>query len=131
MDPEIRNALLAILFLNIIGIAAYHYFEGWNWVDSIYFTSATLTTVGYGDIVPKTTAGRLFTIIFMWSGVSIGFYTLTLLSRHQGENLKKRMDQLKGLESRITRFIPWTGEEASGGKASGKAGYGKEVPKKK
>ncbi len=111
MNPEIRNALLAILFLNIIGIVAYHYFEGWNWVDSIYFTSATLTTVGYGDIVPKTTFGRLFTIIFMWSGVSIGFYTLTLLSRHQGENLQKNINRLRSIESRITRLMPWNTDE--------------------
>ncbi len=105
MDPEIKNALLAILILNLIGIIAYHFLEQWTWLDSIYFSSATLTTVGYGDITPKTDAGRLFTVFYMWSGVSIGFYTLTLFSRHQGENLKNRITQIKNLESRFTGFV--------------------------
>ncbi len=105
MDTEIKNALLAILILNLFGIIAYHYLEHWNWVDSLYFSSATLTTVGYGDITPKSEIGRIFTIFYMWSGVSIGFYTLTLLSRQQGNNLQKRMNQLKSLESHLTNFV--------------------------
>ncbi|MFA5106460.1 MAG: potassium channel family protein [Candidatus Micrarchaeia archaeon] len=105
MDSEIKNALLAILILNLFGIIAYHFLEGWTWIDSLYFSSATLTTVGYGDIVPKTDMGRLFTILYMWSGVSVGFYTLTLLSRQQGENFRRGIGKFKNLESRVTRIV--------------------------
>lgn len=105
MDHEIRNALFAILLLNILGIAAYHVLEGWSWIDSLYFSSATLTTVGYGDIVPVTDLGRLFTVLYMWSGVSVGFYTLTLLARRQGESFKRGLEQVKNLESRVAGIV--------------------------
>lgn len=49
----------------------YHYLEGWEWLDSIYFCIITLTTVGYGDFSPQTDAGKAFTIIYIIMGVGI------------------------------------------------------------
>uniref|UniRef100_A0A7S4EK31 EF-hand domain-containing protein n=1 Tax=Pseudo-nitzschia australis TaxID=44445 RepID=A0A7S4EK31_9STRA len=36
--------------------------EGWNWIDSIYFSFVTATTIGFGDYSPQTRAGRLLAI---------------------------------------------------------------------
>ena len=52
---------LLLVFL-IIGTAFYHKFEGWRYLDALYFSSYTITTVGYGDITPKTDIGKIFTI---------------------------------------------------------------------
>lgn len=51
-------------------------FEGWSWEDSIYFTTSTITTVGYGDLTPGTYWGRLFTIPLMWIGIAVGLYVI-------------------------------------------------------
>lgn len=40
-----------------------------HWVDAFYMSVITLTTVGFGDLAPKTRAGRLFSIFWMWLGV--------------------------------------------------------------
>jgi peptidoglycan/LPS O-acetylase OafA/YrhL len=66
-------ALLALIFVSVM---VYHFFEGWSWEDSVFFTTSTITTVGYGDIVPKTYYGRLFTIPLMLIGVGVGFYVI-------------------------------------------------------
>ena len=41
------------------------------WHDAMYFAMATLTTVGYGDLKPKTVAGRLFSALFILVGVAL------------------------------------------------------------
>ncbi|MGB0850712.1 MAG: potassium channel family protein [Bacteroidia bacterium] len=74
-DKEYRE-ILAIAFIIIsLGTVAYHFLEGWSWVDSFYFSVVTLTTVGFGDFAPQTDAGKLFTVfyIIMGIGMILGF----------------------------------------------------------
>jgi voltage-gated potassium channel len=53
------------------GIVFYHYVEKFSWVNAYYFCVVTLTTVGYGDIVPHTPAGKLFTTVYILVGIGI------------------------------------------------------------
>ena len=62
-----------------IGSVAYHFIEGWNWLDSVYFSTITLTTIGYGDYTPTTNLGKLFTIFYVLIGVAIIAATLNIL----------------------------------------------------
>lgn len=60
-------ALAALTF----GAVFYHHVEKLNWLDAFYFCTITLATVGYGDIVPHTDAGKLFTIFYVIVGIGI------------------------------------------------------------
>ncbi len=48
----------------IIVMAATFYgiVEGWTFIDAMFFSVATISTVGYGDMVPETVAGRVFPV---------------------------------------------------------------------
>ena len=73
-------ALLSLFLIVLFGTLGYHLLEGWHWFDSLYMTVITLATIGYGEIHPLTTAGRLFTIVLIALGVTaagIIFTTLT------------------------------------------------------
>lgn len=74
---RIRIVLLAVLGAIALGTVAFHLFEGWSILDSLYVTVQTLTTVGFGDITPRTTLGRVFATVFMMVGVGIVLYALT------------------------------------------------------
>lgn len=70
-DKEYRDLLITTLVVLGIGSTVYHYVEGWTWIDSIYFSIITLTTIGYGDFSPQTTGGKVFTIFYILMGIGI------------------------------------------------------------
>eukprot|EP00469_Lotharella_globosa_P005906 CAMPEP_0167793000 /NCGR_PEP_ID=MMETSP0111_2-20121227/12899_1 /TAXON_ID=91324 /ORGANISM="Lotharella globosa, Strain CCCM811" /LENGTH=189 /DNA_ID=CAMNT_0007686033 /DNA_START=124 /DNA_END=694 /DNA_ORIENTATION=- len=68
--------------------------ERWSTLDIIYFSTITLTTVGYGDIAPKTTGGKLTTIILIYSGILLVGSLLadifeTIFDAHEGVFLEE------------------------------------------
>lgn len=66
---RIRNAIIALAIALVFGTLGFKFIEGWTLEDSFYVTVQTLTTVGYGDIPPRTLAGRGFAIVVMLIGV--------------------------------------------------------------
>ncbi len=65
-----KVVVVGVLFV-ILGIVFYHLVEKLSWLNSAYFTVITLSTVGYGDIVPHTPAGKVFTIFYVFVGITI------------------------------------------------------------
>ena len=90
MDEEEHRAyhrrllyiIIVLLFILFGGATFYHLQEGWRYIDALYFSSLTMTTVGYGDFVPKTDVGKIFSIFYAFTGVGIALYGLSLLSAH-------------------------------------------------
>ncbi|MGI9168116.1 MAG: potassium channel family protein [Pyrinomonadaceae bacterium] len=74
---RIRYAVLAVVLALALGTLGFHLIEGWSILDSLYVATQTVTTVGYGDVAPATTRGRIFATIFMLLGVGIVLYALT------------------------------------------------------
>ena len=64
------TAAVAITVL-IVGATFYHYVEDLPWLDAFYFCVITLTTIGYGDITPRTDEGKFFTIFYVIIGIGI------------------------------------------------------------
>jgi voltage-gated potassium channel len=60
--------------LIVVGTLGYYWLESYSLFDSLYLTVITLTTIGYGDVTPKTTPGRVFTIFLALGGIFTLFY---------------------------------------------------------
>ncbi|MBI5036138.1 two pore domain potassium channel family protein [Candidatus Micrarchaeota archaeon] len=82
--PTVKIAYVAatVLLLLLIGAIVFHQLENWSFIDALYFSSATLTTVGYGDIVPKTDAAKVFAIFYMFFGISVVLYSLGIIGEY-------------------------------------------------
>jgi len=69
--------MMAVLLAILLGTVVFHLLEGWSILDSLYVTVQTVTTVGFGDLTPRTAIGRLFATFFMMLGVGVVLYALT------------------------------------------------------
>jgi len=68
---KIQGILYGLLAWLVVDAAAIAYFEKMHFADALYFTLVTGLTIGYGDIVPVTLAGRVFAILTGLVGILI------------------------------------------------------------
>ena len=80
-DKSYRSLLFTTNFFIALGTVTYHFIEGWSWLDSLYFSVITLTTIGYGDFSPQTDLGKMFTSVYIVIGVALilGFFNSLML----------------------------------------------------
>src|SRR3954447_1362949 len=71
---RVWTALVALGTITIIGVVGYILFEGWSFLDALYMTVITLTTVGYREVHDLDTSGQLWTMALLITGVGTLFY---------------------------------------------------------
>ena len=96
----------ALILVVIIGVIGYMIIEGWSFLDALYMTIITITTVGYGEAHSLSTAGTVFTIVLIIGGVGVMLYTLTTIVQYIAEGyisnilgrsrMKGKLSKLKG-----------------------------------
>jgi voltage-gated potassium channel len=80
LKKKLTIIITNIIILLAVGTVFFHEFEGWGWIDSFYFTSTTLMTIGYGDLHPTIAMTKLFTVFFAFAGIGLMLYSLTTLA---------------------------------------------------
>jgi hypothetical protein len=84
-DQRYRALLVWVAVLLLGGTTFYRHVEGWSWLDSLYFCVVTLATVGYGDLSPTTSLAKVFTIIYIFIGLSFFVSFINLLAQERKE----------------------------------------------
>lgn len=90
---EYRAGLLWLGLLLLVGMIFYRQVEGWEWLDALYFSVVTLSTVGYGDMSPTTPISKIFTMVYILMGLSIFASFAGMLVKERGERYKERTDK--------------------------------------
>ncbi len=66
--------LIAITLTGTVGFKFFSLSPNTTWIDCLFMTVTTMTTVGYGEVVELGQAGRLFVIVFLMAGFAIFSY---------------------------------------------------------
>jgi voltage-gated potassium channel len=113
--------LSIMVFLFFGGSFFYSKVEGWRMLDAMYFSATTMTTVGYGDISPKTDLGRLFTIFYLFASVGIAVYGLSLFAAHfvevREDHWVERLDKVsikkhtKNFHDTVKKLFVWDSKD--------------------
>ncbi len=104
-EPPKREIALASLFLAALmatGTVGYSIIEGWYWLDGLYMTFITLTTIGFAEVRTLSYPGRVFTIFIGLVGIGAVAFIATraaqlllaseLISKR---HMNKRITQLR------------------------------------
>ncbi len=81
---------LAVFALLVLATVSYRGLEGWTWVDSFYFSTMAVTTVGFGDLAPTSDASKLFTVFYVLSGIGLITTYIDLQFRVRRDRFQKR-----------------------------------------
>lgn len=73
------------------GTLVYHVVEKFSWLDAYYFSVTTLSTVGYGDLYPHTSLGKIFTTFYILLGVGIITTFITVTMHRREEKLRGKL----------------------------------------
>ncbi len=89
-----------------IGTVGYMLIEGWTFLDSLYMTVITVTTVGFKEVAQMSPAGQVFTIAMIFAGVGGIAYSVGVLAEFmiegplaelvEGRRMTKRIEHLSG-----------------------------------
>jgi voltage-gated potassium channel len=77
LRARVATGLAIFAALIAFGTAGYIIIERWSFIDALFMTVTTVTTVGYREVQPLDTKGRVFTIFLVLFGVGTAFYLLT------------------------------------------------------
>ncbi len=99
---------LSLVLILLIGIAGFMIIQGWSFIDSLYMTVITITSVGYGEVHELSEAGRWFTIFLILGTFGTFAYLITLVtsliaSGELGRSIKKyrTMQEMEKMQKHI------------------------------
>ncbi len=102
---RITVLLILSILLTGFGTAGYMLFQSYSFIEALYMTIITLSTVGFGEVHPLDTRGRIFTMILILMGVSFVAFSVAyfsqilldgnLLATYRRRRLEKKLYQME------------------------------------
>ena len=79
---KIYTAVLLLVVIMLIGVFGFVHISGYSWIDALYMTVITMTTVGFGEVVPLDDQSKIFTIFLILASVVIVGYALSIITEY-------------------------------------------------
>lgn len=100
LQSKIAVALLLLLLVFCLGVLGFRVLYDYTWVDALYMTVITITTVGFGELHAMSPSEKIFTSVFILSSIFIVGYAIKviseyILSKSNIGNLKHKKVQAK------------------------------------
>lgn len=98
-QSKVYVAIAALVSIFSIGVFGYKFLLNYSWVDAIYMTVITITTVGFNEVVALDSVGKIFTVFLILTSVTTYLFAVSILTEYiaNGSILKrlntKKMDK--------------------------------------
>ena len=102
---KFRRAILFLIAVLLIGVLGYRYIANYTWVDALYMTAITVTTVGFGEVQPLDNTAKVFTVFLILFSVFFITYAISVISEYilsknnfgqlKAIKMRKKIDQLQ------------------------------------
>ncbi|XP_046449821.1 TWiK family of potassium channels protein 7-like isoform X2 [Daphnia pulex] len=116
--------VVALLIVYIaIGGGIFMIWEDWNFLESFYFCFITMTTIGFGDLVPAQTTYMLVSIAYILVGLALTTSIIELIRRQYAQSWKKMQEltnRLQGLTGPLAETLRRISEQAGKMNSDGK-----------
>ena len=106
LESKINTTLLLVISTITIGTLGYILLSGFSFVDALYMTVITVTTVGFGEVQPFTPEEKIFTIFLILSSITVFGYAISSFSEYlvsgrlfehfKHRKVEKQISRLKG-----------------------------------
>ena len=106
LESKINTTLLLVISTITIGTLGYIFLSGFSFVDALYMTVITVTTVGFGEVHPFTPEEKIFTIFLILSSITVFGYAVSSFSEYlvsgrlfehfKHRKVEKQISRLKG-----------------------------------
>jgi len=118
---KIYIAISLMVTILVIGVVGYRYLSDLSWIDAIYMTVITVTTVGFTEVGPMSPKAKIFTVFLIIASVFIFAYAISviteyILSRNSLELLKKK--KVKNKISTLSNHVIICGFGRNGNQAA-------------
>lgn len=98
------KALGFLLLVFVIGILGFMLISNYSFVDALYMTVITVTTVGFGEVQPFTQQDKIFTIFLILTSITVFGYTVSLFSEYLASGQFFQQIKLKKVEKKIEKL---------------------------
>lgn len=105
-QSRLYKAIIYSVSIVTVGVIGYLLLFGYSFVDALYMTIITISTIGFGEVHPFGTGEKLFTIGLILSSLFIFGYAISSFSEYlisgqffhqfKVKRVQKKIEQLKG-----------------------------------
>ncbi len=103
-QSRILYSLILLFLTAVAGTVGYRVLQGWAWMDGLYMTIITMTTVGYGETHELTAIGRVFTMILVITSIGIAGYAISTVAGYVVEGEFNRIFRSRRMDKRISKL---------------------------
>jgi len=95
---KVHTVIISLVSIVGLGTVFFHVVEGWGWLDSYFFTVVTISTVGYGALVPVTALGKIATTALIFVGLGVFAVAIQQFANY---HMRKREEHTEWLIGRL------------------------------
>ena len=106
LESKINKTLFLVISIITMGTVGYMLISGYSFVDALYMTVITITTVGFGEVQPFTPQEKIFTIFLILTSITVFGYAVSSFSEYlvsgrlfehfKHRKVEKQISHLKG-----------------------------------